>query len=632
LISSEPKLKTSYESGVNLGGFYGTARAVAESPKFVQQPEKQNDKTAGPQIHLALVKIRVPHTLSDETLYGVGRTISQLARLGLASVVIVDCESENGVKTDAATSRLLATEQAERLVVAIDSHGEPGARLVNNAIGISEKERDVGSAIYLRGTAHVTMRDMLITPLRRGIVPVIPSLGYTEKSQISIPVSADEVVLALTREFSGVQSVSSPEEDPVAFRERLQALQKEISLDRVIVLDPLGGIPASDRPNGYHVFLNMEQEFESAKQDLLKLGSSQTEEKVLESLSEPTKVSNIGASNPFTKFVETEFGGPQEGKSSCLEFNTITTQLHSSQHLQNLQLVRSVLLMLPPSSSALLTTPDEAANSGKQPDIPFQATGVGTRRQRNPLIHNLLTDKPVFSSSLPVGRLGPPTSTLHGTDPHSLLTKITPATFAKQGMSVTIFPDPRTTPWEPPLPGKPQLTLTDSHIDLPRLIHLIEDSFGRKLDVKDYLERVNGRVAGVIIAGEYEGGALLTWETPQVVADDGSPDSRARMVPYLDKFAVLKRSQGSGGTADVVFKAMVRECFPDGVCWRSRKSNVVNKWYFERSRGTWKLPDSGWTMFWTTPDLSLDQQKFRDYESVCRGVVPSWADNKALLD
>lgn len=139
----------------------------------------------------------------------------------------------------------------------------------------------------------------------------------------------------------------------------------------------------------------------------------------------------------------------------------------------------------------------------------------------------MLTDKPVFSSSLPVGRLGHQAVRSEHVSPAE---NITPTTFAKHGMSVTIFPDPDITPWEPPLPGEPHLSLTDSKIDLPRLVYLIEDSFGRKLDVKDYLKRVDGRIAGVIIAGEYEGGALLTWETPPGVEDDGSPESRARMI------------------------------------------------------------------------------------------------------
>jgi amino-acid N-acetyltransferase len=173
--------------------------------------------------------------------------------------------------------------------------------------------------------------------------------------------------------------------------------------------------------------------------------------------------------------------------------------------------------------------------------------------------------------------------------------------------------------------------LTDKCIDLPRLVHLIEDSFGRKLDVDDYLNRVNENLAGVIIAGEYEGGAILTWEKPEGL-DDQTAYEQGRYVPYLDKFAVLRKSQGSGGCADIVFNAMVRGCLPDGVSWRSRKDNPVNKWYFERSLGTSKLSGCNWTMFWTTPNLDNQSPILRDYESVCRGVEPSWADNKHILD
>jgi amino-acid N-acetyltransferase len=199
-------------------------------------------------------------------------------------------------------------------------------------------------------------------------------------------------------------------------------------------------------------------------------------------------------------------------------------------------------------------------------------------------------------------------------------------------MPLTILPSPREAPWTADSGGMPCLTLNDPRIDLPRLVYLIEDSFNRKLDVPNYLKRVNSRIAGLIIAGEYEGGAILTWETPPGIRDDGSPESVARMVPYLDKFAVLKRSQGAGGVADIVFNAMVRSCLPNGVCWRSRMDNPVNKWYFERSRGTWKLPGSNWAMFWTTPAVPEDAQRFRDYEAVCRSIQPNWADHKSVVD
>ncbi|PBP16723.1 acetylglutamate synthase [Diplocarpon rosae] len=616
----------SQSCGVNLGRFYGPA-AVQGSPKFVQEPEKQAKLSVGPQLHIALVKIRAPQTLSDETLGGIGRTLAQLARLGLISVVVVDCNDSGPASPDGLRNsdwKDVEIKQANRLIAAIDANIDTRARLVENIVGVSEELPRPG---IKHTRAYVTYRKLLMTPLKRSVIPVIPSIGYYDSSQLATPVLATDIVLALTRELAGLASTLLPDEDPDVVEERLQALRKEVSLDRLIVLDPLGGIPSTDRKNGFHIFLNMEQEFEPTKQELLRGLHLHRDKGSLQAQSKKELASDLGFSNPFSMSAETDFGGPKPFAGTARIEVTEESKAENWYYLQNLQLVRSVLSMLPPSSSALLTTPDEAANSGN--DAPFQAARVGTRRQRNPLIHNLLTDKPIFSSSLPVGRLGHQTPTSEIVPPAE---SITPTTFAKHGMSVTTFPNPMFSPWEPPIPGQPHLTLTDSQIDLPRLVYLIEDSFGRKLDVKEYLKRVNGRVAGVIIAGEYEGGALLTWETPPGVVDDGSPESRSRMVPYLDKFAVLKRAQGSGGVADLIFKAMIRDCFPRGCVWRSRRNNPVNKWYFERSRGTWKIPETGWTMFWTTPDMSLDRQLFLDYEGVCKRIEPSWADNKQVLD
>ncbi|RDL33697.1 putative Amino-acid acetyltransferase, mitochondrial [Venustampulla echinocandica] len=615
------------KNGVNLGSFYAPT-AVLGSPKFIRNPQDNIRQGTGSQLHTALVKIRAPQTLDDSTLHGIGKTLSQLGRLGLISVVVVDCNSDEPL--DLAPSwRALATKQANRIVAAIESSGGIEARMLDNIIGVGEGSDKPQYGNLTRPRTHVTLRKLLMTPLRRGVIPVVPSLAYNDVTQTAIPVTAAETVLALVRELTGLPVETPPDEDPAETKERLRLMREEVSLDRLIILDPLGGIPTSVRPDGYHVFLNMEQEYGPAKRHLLEDMQAGESRGALQIQSDKEHVSDLGMSNPFSKFVEVEFGSPGAiAKRNSPEPDTARDSTPRNwYHLQNLELARSVLTMLPPSSSALLTTPEEAANSGKE--TPFQAVGVGTRRVRNPLIHNLLTDKPVFSSSLPIGRLGQTKPSMASQPVYPALS-ITPTTFAKHGMPITIFPNPEIADWEAPELGKPPMTLTDSQIDLPRLIHLIEDSFGRKLDVQDYINRVNGRIAGVIIAGEYEGGALLTWELPPGVVDDGSPESRARMVPYLDKFAVLKKSQGSGGVADAVFTAMVRDCFPRGVVWRSRTTNVVNNWYFERSRGTWKLPGAGWTMFWTTPDM--DRRTFMDYEGVCRGIEPSWADNKAVLD
>jgi amino-acid N-acetyltransferase len=618
---------------VNLGSFYGT-RAAQDSPKFVQRSSKVPESLvkSGP-LNIALVKVRASQHLDDSTLAGVARTLSQLAKLGLTSTVVVDCEDSIGEIDDPVNAdlRALASEQVDRMVAAIDAHGLPGARKVDNIIGVAEKELNTfASAASVRGRTHVKYRKLLMTPLRRGIIPVIPTIGYADKTQRATLVKGDDAVLALTREFAGLKTVTAPDEDPKTIAEQLKSLRNEVSLDRLIILDPLGGIPTPERPDGYHVFLNLEQEFDAVKKSLSKTPADTHISGHMPNSSSETQISDMARGNPCSRFVETEIISPFPSeiypKSSTASGDKSSENI---THLRNLELVRRALSLLPPTSSALLTTPTEAANSEKQ-SAPFQAIGVGTRRQRNPLIHNLLTDKPVYSSSLPAGRLGKATAS--GTNNKSTPTNIPPTTFVKRGMPVTIFPDPRGRPWLPCLPGQTRLSLTDSHIDLPRLVHLIDNSFNRQLDVQAYLKRVNDRIAGVIIAGEYEGGALLTWEIPPGIPNDGSEETKARMVPYLDKFAVLKRSQGAGGVADILFKAMVKECFPNGVCWRSRRDNPVNKWYFERSRGTWKMPDTNWTMFWTTPDLDLDRQRFSDYEGVCRSIVPSWADNKNVVD
>lgn len=612
--------------GVNLGSFYGT-RAVHESPRFIQEHEILIDaQTRSSPLHIALVKIRASQNLNDDILSGVCRTLSQLGKLGLTSTVVVDVDNPPNHTTQP-DLRAMATQQADRIVAAIDAFGAPGARNLDNIIGIFENETDlIKSAAYVRRGTHVMYRKLLLTPLRRGVIPVVPSLGFDYDTHRILPVEADDVVLALTREFAGLRSGPLPDEDPVALVEKLKELREEVSLDRLILLDPLGGVPTPERSNGCHVFLNLEQEFGFVKEYLL---TTPVEPVVSGNTPVSTSLSTVSDLAPGYPFPHPNVPGKPAKSLQSFEPSEKPSS-ENMRHISNIELVRSVLSLLPPTSSALLTTPLEAANSEKQDD-PSLAIGVGTRRQQNPLIHNLLTDKPVYSSSLPAGRLGQVATPGNDIDVGPLA-YIPPTTFVKRGMSVTIFPDYRVQPWEACVPGQTRLTLTDPRIDLARLVHLIDDSFNRKLDVQDYLKRINGRIAGVIIAGEYEGCALFTWETPPGVLDDGSEENRARMVPYLDKFAVLKRSQGAGGVADILFNAMVKDCFPSGVCWRSRRDNPVNKWYFERSRGTWQLPNTNWTMFWTTPDLELDPQKFSDYEGVCKSIAPSWADQKTVVD
>ncbi|KAI1339514.1 N-acetylglutamate synthase [Xylariaceae sp. FL0016] len=540
-----------------------TGAGIEAEPGPTHGPKSEENLAIQDLLYVALVKFRAPEQVNDSTLEGVGKSLSQLRKLGLISIVVVECESTG---KDEVAQRQQAAMQANRIATAIDSYDAPGARVIDSPLTI-DNASDTDSSPYTSRGLFVSNAGDLMSALQEELVTIIPSVGYTADTCSVKSVKANDAMLALTRQLSGLQFLRQPVEES-----RITRLLRAAEVYRLIVLDPLGGIPAQNRATGRHLFLNLEHEFPEVKA-------------YLERSAEPG----------------------------------------SARHLENAELAKSALSLLPPTSSVVITTPQDVAREPASDDQDMDWALVGTRRGQNPLIHSLLTDKPIQSSSLPTERFKPVTSSTGASQIGSL------TTLAKRGMPLTIFPDPRTTPWKPPQPGQPSLHLTDPCIDLPRLVNLIEDSFGRKLDVDHYLKRVNGNLAGIIIAGEYEGGALLTWEKPSGMKED-EPVDASRLVPYLDKFAVLRKSQGAGGVADIVFNAMVRDCFPEGVCWRSRKDNPVNKWYFERSRGTLKFSDMNWTMFWTTSDLALDGQKYSDFESVCRGIEPSWADKKHIAD
>lgn len=575
--SGKPMSQGSAGQSISIDPLTNGARAISETPRFVQGALTSKRTVTEAMPHVAVIKFRLPQHVDDATLRGVAKTLAQLRALGLLSVIVLDCEIGSDNKQ---WSRVL-NQQTFRLAGAIDEYGEPWTTIVDSALlkQTTPEPSASGSSLATATEARVEDGDALLTTLLKGSVVIVPPIVQQVETAKSQPLDANEAVLCITRYLSGLQFPHSSSEQ-CAETDDNAAPTKKVFVDRVIILDPLGGIPAKNRWNNAHVFLNLEDELESAKAHLKAMESSATQ-----------------------------------------------------AHLANIELARSTLAILPPSSSALITTPREAANL--QPQVqdgqggdPLGFVGtVGTRRSHNPLIHNLLTDRPSYSSSLPLGRIKPILRNLDS----ALTPVMSPTTLAKKGMPVTIYPDPGSVGWTPPRPDGPRLKLTDTCVDLPRLVHLINDSFNRELDVQDYLARVEQSLAGIIIAGEYDGGAILTWERPFGL-DEKTAYETGRLVPYLDKFAVLKASQGAGGVADIVFNAMVRSAFPEGVSWRSRKNNPVNKWYFERSRGTMKLPGSNWSMFWTTPGVMLKDQRLKDYEDVCRSIRPSWADNKHIVD
>lgn len=307
-------------------------------------------------------------------------------------------------------------------------------------------------------------------------------------------------------------------------------MKEILTIEKVIFVDEVGGFPSVERSEGSHVLINLLQEFDDIKNEL---------QKELE-LSEEER----------------------------------------ETHLSNLMEMRQ-LLDLSPDITGILTTPEMATREEEKQ--------VG--KETNPIIYNILTDRPTISSSLPVSlRRTPQLNT----------------TVVKRGISISVYQS------SDPSKGLDLRAMErEGKVDLAQLKYLIDNSFGRDLNMDHYLNRINGKIAGLIIAGDYEGGAIITWE-----------NLGERSVAYLDKFAVIKKLQGIPGIADVVFKAMLKS-FENELLWRSRKNNPVNKWYFERSKANYSIDGTQWRLFFTGKQ-ELSVSLLAGYIKVCSSIKPSF--------
>ncbi|KAI5297934.1 eukaryotic translation initiation factor 2 subunit gamma, partial [Ascosphaera pollenicola] len=456
-------------------------RFPSQNPSMVTDQVEEQDPD---QLHVALVKFREPELVSDETLFGIGKSLSQLSMLGMSCCVVVD----PGYIEDANTWRRAACEQAHRIAMAIDANMITEAECLEfaNIVDASDMSR-----ISMMERAYFT------APLRAGKVLVIPPIAYVRDNPKAVAVSADDLIVSLTKEFRGLQLTTDPNDDFRVTADHMKRIQRETSLDRLIILDRAGGLPAPRRgADKAHIFINLEQEFDDIVEELVESIEADTSSKSQLLSIGQRAVSSVGQSNPLSKFTEEQVVSlPDEVGLTHVYDPHAHHPLILRHHLGNLSLLHEALSLLPPSSSGIILTPEDA-NSSSLRDEAKHFSGVQTRRQRNPLLYNLLTDKPMHSPSLPVARMGMNRSIMPGTSRAPLKH----STFVKKGMPLSVFPDPRVTTWKPTQRGHGRMRLDDHRIDLGRLKYLIEDSFGRELDTQHYLDRIGDRLAGVIIA------------------------------------------------------------------------------------------------------------------------------------
>lgn len=388
-----------------------------------------------------------------------------------------------------------------------------------------------------------------------------------------------------------------------------------IKIDKVFILNGIGGIPSGERNDNSHVFVNLSQEYKSLTKTL------------------SHKISYLANRKPDSENLIDRM------ELYLKEKNISKLENETKEHLQDLEIMNAVLSNLSNTATGLITTIESAA-------LPSDTN--------NPLIYNLLTDRSLISSSLPRFKRRKEISfeesikyenedkldvkELSSTRKQNYDDAVLATTVLKKGINIKTF-DFRTLNDTNSigLPSRNSNMMLDKdtrkamekHNDKFNLIkmkYILDQSFHRSLNLEHYLHRINGNIASIIVIGDYEGIAILTYEGPE----------HSRFV-YLDKFAVLPHLKGSLGISDIIFNLMFKK-FPREVVWRSRRDNVVNKWYFQRSVAVIDLSidignndqeDSIFKLFYYGDPKAVEENinnfsRLQEIARYVRDIKPSW--------
>lgn len=482
-------------------------------------------KLAKIPLRLAIFKVKFP-SIPPKTWQGMTETLKRLVDLGISPVIVLDFDHvEKGTFKN---KEQYIASLVNKIVRVLDLGDDKSLRanalrsmFIKNAYSKDLAMDPLSDSSNMNIT--VGGLEQILIPLYQGIIPIIQPIVYNAENGQQDFLSSNKLLSSLCAQLVNTKGL--------------------LLIEKIIMIDPLGGIPSVERNQTSHVYINLSQEFADIVSELY-----------------------IGFINPRKRDL----------------------------HLENLNTMNDILHMISAKSgdddcTGIITTPYIMSINNDQ---------------LNPIIYNVLTDRPVISSSLPSSKKT------------ELSTSI-----LKKGVPVTILDKDNYN-------GKFTFTnlVKSNLVDEDRLLHLINDSFGRQLNAPQYIQRINESLATVIIVGDYDGAAIITWE-----------NTESGRVAYLDKFAIAKKNQGLPGLADVIFKSILQS-HPNELIWRSRNNNPVNKWYFQRCRGSISVPESQWKIFYTGEifNKKIDRlrrkstdgvdvkHKIREYVQVAEGIPASF--------
>ena len=420
-------------------------------------------------------------------------------------------------------------------------------------------------------------------------IPVLLSQAYDASTTTFVPITGNDAFLAVVR----VLAAAEQEEEHQLQQQKLASSSSSSSSSHK---EEETEKEESSTSTGHH---SHDHQHQPLRLSLRKLAFLRPEGGFVGADRQPLRFINMA--DEYQRIVRSDHGyGDDDGDGYDAGDHRRVLQLRRHQQRADLSALNDALAVSSPMVSAIVTKPECA----------YQ------------LVHHLITDKPPssapFASSHHAAAVRAPTPPLLRAPPRSPLApppalrsplrSPPPAalkTLRRRGESchATILRQGIPIRWHYNL----------DRVGTKRLNALMEASFGKSMDDR-YWDRLLNRsdcggggdgggggskldplanpgpprkelpLAAIVIAGDYQGAAVLTRDVPNTTAATATTTTSAAEatlssgqldVVYLDKFAVSPQSQGMG-VADILWTEM-RDKYD--MVWRSRVENGVNKWY-----------------------------------------------------
>ncbi|CAK9438421.1 uncharacterized protein LODBEIA_P26450 [Lodderomyces beijingensis] len=261
-------------------------------------------------LRLAIFKIKFP-SITLRQWKGIAETFKRLITLGISPIILLDYDH---LPTDSfKKNELYMIDQANKML---------------SILGKPEEQQDLKATVLRNlftskdGRISMDSLESILIPLYQGIVPIIQPIVF----------NADNTMQEFLKCNALLYSLCS-----ALIEKRTTDL---LTVEKIVMIDPLGGIPSIERNQTSHVFVNLSQEYSEILSELF-IGHIEPKLRDLH-------VDNLNSMNEILTFIRDKSGNDE--------------------------------------TTGIVTTPEIMSINNDQ---------------LNPIIYNVLTDRSIISSSLP---------------------------------------------------------------------------------------------------------------------------------------------------------------------------------------------------------------------------------------